>query len=127
MAEKLSQAVLLLSIQRSSCVCLWGGFCCFSASRDLLILASLMMSFVYENSKPFRNPGLCHANKEDQGKQASAVWAAQTSREYLSCSKTPWKTGKPESEAQTTSVHWAGCYEALHAFDHGGLLSVTVH
>lgn len=26
------------------------------------------MSFVYLNSKPFRNPGLCRANKEDQGK-----------------------------------------------------------
>lgn len=68
MAEKLSQAVLVPTIQGSSCVCLWGGFCCFSTLRDLLILVSLMISFVYLNSKPFRNPGLCHANKEDQGK-----------------------------------------------------------
>lgn len=27
-----------------------------------------MISFVYLNSKPFRSPGLCHANKGDQGK-----------------------------------------------------------
>lgn len=28
----------------------------------------IKISFVYLNSKPFRNPGLCRANKEDQAK-----------------------------------------------------------
>lgn len=79
----------------------------FFTLRDLLILGSLMIFFVYLKSKPFRNPGLCHANKEDQGQLlglgSSDLWNCQGA----SVSKTPLEAGKPEEEEQAPWSPWA--------------------
>lgn len=117
-AETPSQVTLVPSIQRFSHACLWGGVfcCCLSTLRDLLILGSLKIFFVYLKSKPFRNPGLCHTNKEDQGQLLglgiSDLWNA---REHLSA-------GKPEEEEQATLV-----LLGLYPFDHGGMSETHRH
>lgn len=57
-----------------------------------------MIFFVYLKSKPFRNPSLCHTNKEDQGQLlglgSSDLWRGQGA----SVSKTPLEAGKPGSQ-----------------------------
>lgn len=70
----------------------------------------IKMSFVYLNSKPFRNPGLCRANKEDQGK---LLLLGQLGHSGSFLQQNPLENWEvKESEEQTTSVR-AGHLEGL--------------
>lgn len=118
------QVTLVPSIQRSSHACLWGGVfcCCLSTLRDLLILGSLMIFFVYLKSKPFRNPSLCHTNKDDQGQLLGLGSLDLWNGQGASISKTSLEAGKPEEEEQATLV-----LLGLYPFDLGGMSETHCH